>query len=89
MSTNTTEQGKYIALGLVEEAARDFNTSVNKAVNRIQDSYPNMIFQEKHTNGFLWWKRTYYTYYRYSDGHMIAIDMYPVSTIRSLEKNKK
>lgn len=79
---------KAISLSLIEEAARDFNVAVERAAAKIDVSLPNMIFQEKHTSGWLWYKRTWYTYYKYSEGNMIGIPIYPNDTIRSIERSK-
>lgn len=48
----------------------------------------NIVFQEKHTTGWLWWKRTYYKYYRYLEGSMIAVSIYPEETIKEIERGK-
>lgn len=46
------------------------------------------IFQEKHTRGWLWWKRTWYRYYKYSEGGMIAVNVYSEETIKIMEAGK-
>lgn len=79
---------KELSLELVEEAARDFNAAVQRAVERIEISLPYMIFQEKHTSGWLWWKREWYTYHKYSEGNIIGLNNYSYSTVKSLEKGK-
>lgn len=43
------------------------------------------IFQEKHQTGFLWRRRVYYKYFRYFEGSMIQVSIYPEETIKSLE----
>lgn len=47
-----------------------------------------MIFQEKHTNGHLWWKKTYYTYFRYSEDTMFQIPIYSEQTIQHFQEGK-
>lgn len=84
-----TKKGeKELSLELVEEAARNFTTRVNEAIKRIETSYPTLIFQEKHTSGHLWWKREWYTYYKYFEGSMVGISQYSYETIKSFEKGK-
>lgn len=46
------------------------------------------IFQGKHTTGHLWWKQTYYKYFKYFEGSMVAVSIYPMETIQALEKGK-
>lgn len=48
--------------------------------------YP--VFQEKHTTGFLWWKKTYYTYYRYFEGSMTGVPIHSLGLVSSLEHRK-
>lgn len=45
-----------------------------------------MIFQEKHTTGRLWWRKTYYTYWRELEGRMLQMPLYPTQTIEAMEK---
>lgn len=44
------------------------------------------VFQEEHTNGHLWWKITYYKYYRYFEGRMMTVPIYPPETIKWVER---
>lgn len=76
---------KELVTEILEDAARDFNAEVTKAIGRIEVSLPRMIFQEKHTSGHLWRKRTWYTYYKYSEGSMIAVPIYSQVTIKAME----
>ncbi len=71
---------KEITVGLIEDAARDFNAEVIKATQRIEATLPKMLFQEKHTTGRLWWKKTYYTYWRYSESRILQL---PIDTLES------
>jgi hypothetical protein len=44
------------------------------------------VFQEKHTTGHLWWKLTYYKYFRYFEGNMLQVTIYSKKTLQELEK---
>lgn len=44
------------------------------------------IYQEKHTTEILWWKVTYYKYFKYSEGSMLQVSVYSSKTIEGLEK---
>ena len=82
------EQARSVATELVQEAARDFESSIQKALKNIETSYPMLVFQEKHTSGWLWRKRTWYTYYKYFEGSMVGIGQYSHQTITLFEKGK-
>lgn len=49
-----------------------------------------MILQEKHTNGHLWWKITYYKYFKYSPeiAAMLQIRIIPAETVEAVERGK-
>lgn len=47
-----------------------------------------IVFQERHTTGFLWWKITYYKYWRYSEGRMVQLYMDSTTTVESVERGK-
>jgi hypothetical protein len=47
-----------------------------------------MIFQEKHTTGFLWWKKVYYTYWNCVEGRVYQMPVMSLETINSLERGK-
>lgn len=40
-----------------------------------------IVFQEKHKNG----KITYYKYFRYFEGRMVAVEVIPLETIKAFE----
>ena len=46
------------------------------------------VFQEKYTTGVLWWKHTYYTYWKYVKGNMMQIPLIGLSTMELMEKGK-
>lgn len=82
----TQIDSQTITTGLVENAARDFDHAVSKHTERIKTAYPNVIFQERHVTGWLWWKRVYYTYWRYSEGRMLQLEMDSVGLVKSVER---
>lgn len=79
---------KELSLELVEEAATSFNIAVQKANERMDLSLPHMLFQEKHVSGHLWWKKTYYVYYKYFEGSMLAVHVFPMETLDQHERGK-
>lgn len=79
---------KELVQELIEDAARDFDSKVRNAMKKFEVSIPQVVFQEKHTSGYLWWKRTWYTYHRYSEGQMLGLSSYSYATIKSFERGK-
>lgn len=45
-----------------------------------------MIFQERHVAGFLWWRKVYYTYWKFVEGTVIQVRALDLETLRTLEK---
>ena len=58
---------------ILEDGYRDFNKRMMEVADQIQRSIPARVFQEKHTSGWLWNKKTYYTYYVWSEGRMLQL----------------
>lgn len=76
-----------ITTELIEDASRELNDIVRRFNTELFEIIkPAQLFQEKHTTGYLWWKKTRYVYYKYFEGHMIAVSTYSAGTIKSLEK---
>lgn len=71
---------------MLEDGYREFRIELQQATERIEVTLPRLLFQEKHTTGWLWWKRTYYTYHRYSEGSMFPVSIYSEVVVDSLEK---
>lgn len=47
------------------------------------------IFQEKHTTGWLPWKKiTYYKYFKYADGSLFQLSIFSEQTIKAVEGGK-
>lgn len=79
------EAKQSIAGEMVEDAWRQIQSKINDIVDRTAEEIPHRVFQEVHTTGWLWWKHTYYTYYRYSKGSMLPVSQYQKKTIDELE----
>ncbi len=78
---------KDITTELIEDASRELNDIVRRFNTELFEIIkPAQLFQEKYTTGYLWWKKTWYVYYKYFEGNMIAVSTYSAETIKSLEK---
>lgn len=82
-----TVDKKDITVTLMEDLASEANRHVDAFNERLNNLAPTAIFQEKHTSGLLWWKKTYYAYYKYSEGSMLGLRRVSYETILSLEKS--
>lgn len=47
-----------------------------------------IVLQERHTTGHLWWKITYYKYFRYSEGRMVQLYIDSTDFVESVERGK-
>lgn len=72
MSRKTIDK-KDITTEMLLELDAELNRFTVKLNERLDNLLPISIFQEKHTTGFMWWKKTYYTYRRYCEGSMISV----------------
>jgi hypothetical protein len=72
MSDQTIKK-KDITAELIRELDTELSRFTVKLDERLNNLLPIHIFKEKHTKGYLWWKKTYYAYYRYSEGSMLSI----------------
>lgn len=70
---------------ITAEMLTDLDNELQKFTVRLDERLNNLlpisIFQEKHTTGHLWWKKTYYTYKRYSEGSMLSVSQINVKDL--------
>jgi len=86
MKTTKQEVIKQTITGdMVEDAWSEIEKQLNTVEERLNNQLPYRVFQERHTTGWLWWKKTYYKYYRYIEGSMVAVPIYSGSLIKELE----
>lgn len=71
---------------LFQNLESNYVYEIDRALKELKSQNELIVFQEKHTSGHLWFKRTYYTYKKYSESHM-----YPVSILDSnlIERQEK
>ena len=48
----------------------------------------DVVLQERHTTGHLWWKITYYKYFRYAEGRMVQLYVDSHQLTESIERGK-
>lgn len=76
---------KDITAELLQDLDRELNKHISKFNNRLETISSTHVFQERHISGHLWWKKTYYTYFRYFEGSVVTVPKYDKSITNHYE----
>lgn len=77
---------KDITTELIEDTTRELNGIVRRFESELSNLKQVQLFQEKHTTGKWWNRKHYYTYWKYGEGGMYQVSIYPKSTVESIER---
>lgn len=79
---------KDLTTELVQECVRELSEHISDFNRRLDYLAPVALFQEKHTSGKWWNRKTYYTYWQYSEGRMRQLNVDSTDFIESIEGGK-